>query len=165
MLEVVSLQRETERSNGGRGRLASPAEEEEPEEGIELSLSLSVFILISLSYLSLSYLSLHPSIHPSILPWRLTKSALLFCWLAFQSPSKVNMRTCTPLQVKCLGTLNSIRLGTLNSIRLSHTDDIIVLPNISWLKNTLSTAVMLKNLLCSISKKNDLRLGAYLDCF
>uniref|UniRef100_A0A673YJ41 RAB GTPase activating protein 1 like n=1 Tax=Salmo trutta TaxID=8032 RepID=A0A673YJ41_SALTR len=39
MLEVVSLQRETERSNGGRGRLASPAEEEEPEEGIELSLS------------------------------------------------------------------------------------------------------------------------------
>ncbi|CAB1324639.1 unnamed protein product [Coregonus sp. 'balchen'] len=32
MLEVVSLQRETERSNGGRGRLASPAEEEEPEE-------------------------------------------------------------------------------------------------------------------------------------
>uniref|UniRef100_A0A8C7CX83 Rab GTPase-activating protein 1-like n=1 Tax=Oncorhynchus kisutch TaxID=8019 RepID=A0A8C7CX83_ONCKI len=47
MLEVVSLQRETERSNGGRGRLASPAEEEEPEEGIELSLS--VFILISSS--------------------------------------------------------------------------------------------------------------------
>uniref|UniRef100_A0A8C7RVF6 Rab-GAP TBC domain-containing protein n=1 Tax=Oncorhynchus mykiss TaxID=8022 RepID=A0A8C7RVF6_ONCMY len=32
MLEVVSLQRETERSNGGRGRLASPAEEEDDSE-------------------------------------------------------------------------------------------------------------------------------------
>ncbi|XP_071398820.1 rab GTPase-activating protein 1-like isoform X2 [Centroberyx affinis] len=30
--EVVSLQREAERSNGGRGRLASPAEEEEGDE-------------------------------------------------------------------------------------------------------------------------------------
>uniref|UniRef100_A0A673YJ16 RAB GTPase activating protein 1 like n=1 Tax=Salmo trutta TaxID=8032 RepID=A0A673YJ16_SALTR len=39
MLEVVSLQRETERSNGGRGRLASPAEEEEPEEDSDSEIS------------------------------------------------------------------------------------------------------------------------------
>ncbi|XP_062311389.1 rab GTPase-activating protein 1-like, partial [Osmerus eperlanus] len=32
VFEVVSLQRETERATGGRGRLASPTEEEEPEE-------------------------------------------------------------------------------------------------------------------------------------
>ena len=40
VFEVVSLQRETERATGGRGRLASPTEEEEPEEGMDLSLCL-----------------------------------------------------------------------------------------------------------------------------
>lgn len=35
--EVVSLQREAERSNEGRGRLASPTEEEEADEGINVS--------------------------------------------------------------------------------------------------------------------------------
>lgn len=34
MFEVVSLQRHSERTNGGRGRLQSPTEEEEPEEGL-----------------------------------------------------------------------------------------------------------------------------------
>lgn len=33
--EVVSLQREAERNNEGRGRLASPTEEEEADEGME----------------------------------------------------------------------------------------------------------------------------------
>ena len=37
--EVVSLQREAERSN--EGRLASPTEEEEADEGMDFSLSLS----------------------------------------------------------------------------------------------------------------------------
>lgn len=32
--EVVSLQRESERAGGSRGRLQSPTEEEEPEEGM-----------------------------------------------------------------------------------------------------------------------------------
>ncbi|KAJ7993233.1 hypothetical protein DPEC_G00270320 [Dallia pectoralis] len=39
MLEVVSLQRETERNNLGRGRLASPAEEEEPDEDSDSEIS------------------------------------------------------------------------------------------------------------------------------
>lgn len=33
--EVVSLQREAERSNESRGRLASPTEEEEADEGMD----------------------------------------------------------------------------------------------------------------------------------
>lgn len=36
--EVVSLQREAERNNEGRGRLASPTEEEEADEGMALSI-------------------------------------------------------------------------------------------------------------------------------
>uniref|UniRef100_A0A6Q2WXN4 RAB GTPase activating protein 1 like n=1 Tax=Esox lucius TaxID=8010 RepID=A0A6Q2WXN4_ESOLU len=39
MLEVLSLQRETERSNGGCGTLASPAEEEEPDEDSDSEIS------------------------------------------------------------------------------------------------------------------------------
>lgn len=39
MFEVVSLQRHSERTNGGRGRLQSPTEEEEPEEGQSCTLS------------------------------------------------------------------------------------------------------------------------------
>lgn len=35
--EVVSLQREAERSNEESGRLASPAEEEEADEGMNVS--------------------------------------------------------------------------------------------------------------------------------
>lgn len=38
MYEVVSLQREMERSNEEKGRLASPTEEEEADEGTEVSL-------------------------------------------------------------------------------------------------------------------------------
>lgn len=41
MYEVVSLQREMERSNEEKGRLASPTEEEEADEGTEVSLFLS----------------------------------------------------------------------------------------------------------------------------
>lgn len=37
MYEVVSLQREAERSNEERGRLASPTEEEEADEGKHFS--------------------------------------------------------------------------------------------------------------------------------
>uniref|UniRef100_A0A4W6CML2 RAB GTPase activating protein 1 like n=1 Tax=Lates calcarifer TaxID=8187 RepID=A0A4W6CML2_LATCA len=40
--EVVSLQREAERSNEIRGRQASPTEEEEADEGMDLSLSFSL---------------------------------------------------------------------------------------------------------------------------
>ncbi|KAG7487851.1 hypothetical protein MATL_G00027680 [Megalops atlanticus] len=39
MFEVVSLQRQTERANGARGRLQSPAEEEEPEEDSDSEIS------------------------------------------------------------------------------------------------------------------------------
>ncbi|XP_067085658.1 rab GTPase-activating protein 1-like isoform X1 [Osmerus mordax] len=39
VFEVVSLQRETERATGGRGRLASPTEEEEPEEDSDSEIS------------------------------------------------------------------------------------------------------------------------------
>ncbi|XP_076133924.1 rab GTPase-activating protein 1-like isoform X1 [Alosa pseudoharengus] len=39
MLEVVSLQRHSERTNGGRGRLQSPTEEEEPEEDSDSEIS------------------------------------------------------------------------------------------------------------------------------
>lgn len=38
--EVVSLQREAERNNEGRGRLASPTEEEEADEGMAIFLLL-----------------------------------------------------------------------------------------------------------------------------
>lgn len=43
MYEVVSLQREMERSNEEKGRLASPTEEEEADEGTEVSLFLAFF--------------------------------------------------------------------------------------------------------------------------
>lgn len=43
MYEVVSLQREMERSNEEKGRLASPTEEEEADEGTEVSLFRSLF--------------------------------------------------------------------------------------------------------------------------
>ncbi|XP_063057023.1 rab GTPase-activating protein 1-like [Engraulis encrasicolus] len=39
MFEVVSLQRHSERTNGGRGRLQSPTEEEEPEEESDSEIS------------------------------------------------------------------------------------------------------------------------------
>lgn len=39
--EVISLQREAERNNEGRGRLTSPAEEED-DEGMKATLSLSL---------------------------------------------------------------------------------------------------------------------------
>lgn len=39
--EVVSLQREAERSNDGRGQLASPTEEEEADEGLGRLLAFS----------------------------------------------------------------------------------------------------------------------------
>lgn len=52
--EVVSLQREAERSNEERGRLASPTEEEEADEGINVS---SFFFCISLSHLLCFYRS------------------------------------------------------------------------------------------------------------
>lgn len=42
--EVVSLQREAERSNEIRGRQASPTEEEEADEGMDLSLSFSLLL-------------------------------------------------------------------------------------------------------------------------
>lgn len=38
--EVVSLQREAERNNEERGRLASPTEEEEADEGMDIALLL-----------------------------------------------------------------------------------------------------------------------------
>lgn len=44
MYEVVSLQREMERSNEEKGRLASPTEEEEADEGTEVSLFLSSWL-------------------------------------------------------------------------------------------------------------------------
>lgn len=43
--EVVSLQREAERSNEGRGRLASPTEEEEADEGRNVSCVFFFFFL------------------------------------------------------------------------------------------------------------------------
>lgn len=45
MYEVVSLQREMERSNEEKGRLASPTEEEEADEGTEVSLFLALLAL------------------------------------------------------------------------------------------------------------------------
>lgn len=44
MYEVVSLQREMERSNEEKGRLASPTEEEEADEGTEVSLFRSFWL-------------------------------------------------------------------------------------------------------------------------
>lgn len=44
--EVISLQREAERNNEGRGRLTSPTEEED-DEGMEVFLSMSLFLFFS----------------------------------------------------------------------------------------------------------------------
>lgn len=49
VFEVVSLQREAERNNEERGRLASPTEEEEADEGMDVSLSLYISLSRSLA--------------------------------------------------------------------------------------------------------------------
>lgn len=71
MYEVVSLQREAERSNEERGRLASPTEEEEADEGIHFScfffhfaflLALLLLVLVKLITYSILYAS-HIKLH------------------------------------------------------------------------------------------------------
>lgn len=138
MLEVVSLQRETERNNWGH------VEEEEPEEGMELflsfpishqSLSLPVCLPLSLpvSFPLSSPLSLTPlsiSVHLSSASFGLHISLcspedlvrvcvgvlVLTCWLAFPQPLQGHHENLHTSQAK--------RHGTLNSILLIDTDNI-----------------------------------------
>lgn len=72
MYEVVSLQREMERSNEEKGRLASPTEEEEADEGTEVSLFRSLFGSFGFKY-SLGHsnavwdVSISPSVNDGVL--------------------------------------------------------------------------------------------------
>lgn len=62
--EVVSLQREAERSNEGRGRLASPTEEEEADEGMAVFFHSCSLLVFNQSY-SYSLLIMYNTVYPN----------------------------------------------------------------------------------------------------